>query len=178
MKFYLFFIFLAVYNAGCMTTLQLQHYAIYPAVGRENFAGYMRANNRAAALPTILPAMLLLLTSIAMLFYRPQFVRQAEAVGHLVHPDRLAVALGVRHPEVALDVLLGRRALLLAHDDDRPAVELGDAANDRGVVAEAAIAVQLLETIEYARDHVEGVWTLDVARRLHGIPRASARGEL
>jgi hypothetical protein len=84
MTFYLFFLFLAVYNAGCMTTLQLQHYAIYPAVGKESFANYMRANNRAAALPTILPAMLLLLMSIAMLFYRPQFVRQAEAIGFVV----------------------------------------------------------------------------------------------
>jgi hypothetical protein len=43
------FLFLAIYNAGCMTALQLQHYGIYPAVGREGFAGYMRANNRAAA---------------------------------------------------------------------------------------------------------------------------------
>jgi hypothetical protein len=84
MTFYLFFVFLAVYNAGCMTTLQLQHYAIYPAVGRDNFAQYIRANNRAAALPTILPAMLLLLMSIAMLFYRPPFVRQAEAIGFVV----------------------------------------------------------------------------------------------
>jgi hypothetical protein len=84
MTFYLFFLFLAIYNAGCMTTLQLQHYAIYPAVGKENFAGYMRANNRAAALPTILPAMLLLLASIVLLFYRPPFVRPAEAIGFLI----------------------------------------------------------------------------------------------
>jgi hypothetical protein len=82
--FYLFFLFLAIYNAGCMTTLQLQHYAIYPAVGKENFANYMRANNRAAALPTILPAMLLLLASIVLLFYRPQFVRPAEAIGFVI----------------------------------------------------------------------------------------------
>ena len=52
MTFYLFFVFLAIYNAGCMTTLQLQHYGIYPSVGKENFANYMRANNRAAALPS------------------------------------------------------------------------------------------------------------------------------
>lgn len=83
MKFYLFFLFLAIYNAGCMTTLQLQHYAIYPAVGKENFAAYMRANNRAAALPTILPAMLLLLTSIVLLFYRPQFVSEPQAIAFL-----------------------------------------------------------------------------------------------
>ena len=61
---FLLFQFLAIYNAGCMTTLQLQHYGIYPAVGREHFARYMRANNRAALLPTILPAMLLLVSSL------------------------------------------------------------------------------------------------------------------
>ena len=50
MTLFVVFLFLAIYNAGCMTALQLQHYGIYPAVGREGFAEYMRANNRAAAL--------------------------------------------------------------------------------------------------------------------------------
>jgi hypothetical protein len=73
------FLFLAVYNAGCMTTLQLQHYGIYPSVGTEHFADYMRANNRAAALPTIVPAMLLLLSSLALVLQRPAFIRPYEA---------------------------------------------------------------------------------------------------
>jgi hypothetical protein len=73
------FVFLSIYNAGCMTALQLQHYGIYPAVGRDGFAEYMRANNRAAALPTILPGMLLLLLSIALVVFRPSFVRPYEA---------------------------------------------------------------------------------------------------
>jgi hypothetical protein len=73
------FVCLSIYNAGCMTALQLQHYGIYPAVGREGFAEYMRANNRAAALPTILPGMLLLLLSIALVVFRPSFVRPYEA---------------------------------------------------------------------------------------------------
>ena len=79
MTLFVIFMFLAVYNAGCMTTLQLQHYGIYHAVGKENFAGYMRANNRAAALPTILPALLLLLVSMALVFLRPEFIRGYEA---------------------------------------------------------------------------------------------------
>ncbi len=77
------FAFLAMYNAGCMTTLQLQHYGIYPAVGKEHFAEYMRANNRAAALPTILPAMLLLITSLLLTVQRPVFVRPYEAMAAL-----------------------------------------------------------------------------------------------
>ena len=84
MTFYLFLVFLAIYNAGCMTTLQLQHYGIYPSVGKENFANYMRANNRAAALPTILPAMLLLFSSIVLMVYRPPFVRLSETVGFMI----------------------------------------------------------------------------------------------
>jgi hypothetical protein len=77
------FLFLAIYNAGCMTTLQLQHYGIYPAVGKEHFAHYMRANNRAAALPTVLPAMLLLLSSLVLMLQRPGFMRPYEAAAGL-----------------------------------------------------------------------------------------------
>ena len=80
MTLFLAFLVLAIYNAGCMTVLQLQHYGTYSSVGKENFRGYMRANNRAAVLPTILPAVLLLLTSISLAVRRPGFVRPYEAV--------------------------------------------------------------------------------------------------
>ena len=53
--------------------------------------------------------------------------RQPEPLGELHDPHRLAVALGVGHPEVAPDVLVGVGALLLADDDDPPAVEPGEA---------------------------------------------------
>jgi hypothetical protein len=77
---FIVFLFLAIYNAGCMTALQLQHYGIYPAVGREDFAEYMRANNRAALVPTIIPAILLLLASVGLVFFRPAFVGNLEGV--------------------------------------------------------------------------------------------------
>ena len=80
MTLFIVFLFLAIYNAGNMTTLQLQHYGIYPAVPKEGFAEYMRANNRAAALPTILPAILLLLTSVGLVMYRPVFVNPFEGI--------------------------------------------------------------------------------------------------
>lgn len=83
MTLFVVFLFLAVYNAGCMTTLQLQHYGIYPAVGYEHFADYMRANNRAAALPTIVPAMLLLLSSLVLVLQRPGFIRPYESAAAL-----------------------------------------------------------------------------------------------
>jgi hypothetical protein len=77
------FLCLAIYNAGCMTTLQLQHYGIYPAVGQEHFAAYVRANNRAATWPTIIPALLLLLSSLALVVQRPGFVWPSEAAAGL-----------------------------------------------------------------------------------------------
>lgn len=74
------FLFLAVFNAGNMTTLQIQHYGIYPFVGRETFKEYMQANNKSARIPSILPAMLLLLVNIILLFIRPQFLTKTEVI--------------------------------------------------------------------------------------------------
>jgi hypothetical protein len=68
------YLFLAVFNAGNMTTLQIQHYAIYPFVGKENFKIYMQANNKSAVIPSILPAMLLLIVNLILLFTRPAFM--------------------------------------------------------------------------------------------------------
>ena len=73
------FAFLAAFNAGTMATLQIQHYGIYRFVGRTNFAEYIRANNRAALLPAILPALLLLLVSLFLLVARPVFMSLGEA---------------------------------------------------------------------------------------------------
>jgi hypothetical protein len=78
------FLFLAVFNAGNMTTLQIQHYGIYPFVGREAFKEYMQANNKSARIPSILPAMLLLLVNIILLFIRPQFITKTEVIIFLV----------------------------------------------------------------------------------------------
>ena len=78
------FVLLAAFNAGTMTTLQLQHYSLYPEVGRDAFVGYIRANNKAAFVPAILPAMLLLVTSVALVIRRPPFMTSASAVLVLV----------------------------------------------------------------------------------------------
>jgi hypothetical protein len=74
------FLFLAVFNAGNMTTLQIQHYGIYPFVGKETFKEYMQANNKSARIPSILPEMLLLLVNIILLFTRPQFLSVSEVL--------------------------------------------------------------------------------------------------
>src|SRR5690606_11827452 len=66
--------------------------------------------------------------------------RKAETVGEIHEADRLAVAFGPGHAEVALDPAAGVVALLLAEDDDRPATEPREPAHDREVVREIAVA--------------------------------------
>lgn len=72
--------FLAAYNAGNMCSLQMQHYGIYPYVGKENFKNYMSANNKAALIPAVLPGMLMLFLSIILMFIRPNFMTSVEAI--------------------------------------------------------------------------------------------------
>ena len=74
------YLFLAVYNAGNMLTLQIQHYGIYPSVGEENFKNYMKANNKSAMVPSIVPAMLLMLVNIILIFSRPAFLPRSIAI--------------------------------------------------------------------------------------------------
>ena len=93
------FVFLSIFNAGAMTTLQLQHYGIYDLVGRETFAAYIGANNRAALVPVILPALLLLLTSAILLVRRPAFMHASEAI----------VAFGLNVVQLASTILWQRR---------------------------------------------------------------------
>ena len=99
----------------------------------------------------------------------------AEPLGELHDPHRLAIALGVGHPEVAPDVLVGVGALLLADDDDPPAVDPGEPGDDRRVVAEQAVAVQLDEVVGHRVDELERPRPAQVARELDARPDGVAR---
>jgi hypothetical protein len=66
--------------------------------------------------------------------------RDVEAVGHLHQPHRLAVALRPRHAEIVLEPALGRRTLLVSDDADAFAAEASEAADDRFVLGELAVA--------------------------------------
>jgi hypothetical protein len=81
---YSIYLFLAVFNAGNMLTLQIQHYGIYSFIAKEGFKEYMIANNKAAVVPSILPAMLLLIVNIILLFSRPVFMSLTIAIVSLV----------------------------------------------------------------------------------------------
>ena len=104
--------------------------------------------------------------------------REAELVGQLVHADGLAVPLGVGHPEVPLHVLLRPAALLVAHDDDAAAVEGGQAGDDGGVLAEAAVALELDPVGQEALHVVRRVGTVGVPRELHLLHRRQLGEEL
>jgi len=93
------FVLLAAFNAGTMTTLQLQHYGIYRFVGRTNFNEYIRANNRAAVLPAIVPAILLLIASVVLMFERPRFMSRGDA----------AVAVSLNLAQLASTIVWQRR---------------------------------------------------------------------
>ena len=69
--------------------------------------------------------------------------------------ERLSVSLGPRVPEVPVDLLLGVAALLVADDGDGLVVEEREAGDDRRVVAEPAIAVDLGELREQPLDVVQ-----------------------
>ena len=71
------------------------------------------------------------------------------------HAHRLAVALRLRHAEVADQLLLRVAALLLADHHHRLAFEEGHARNDGGIVGKGAIAVQFHEVGEQPLDVIE-----------------------
>ena len=61
--------------------------------------------------------------------------RHVELLGELHQAQRLAIALRMRHAEVALEILLRVAAALVADDHHRLAVEARPAADDRRVFA-------------------------------------------
>src|SRR4029453_9163277 len=87
---------------------------------------------------------------------------------HQAHP--LAIALRVRHPEVAARALVEVAALLLADERDRPAAEAGEAGDERRVLGSRTVAVQLDEVLEEALHVVERVRPLRVAGEVDGSP--------
>src|SRR5258708_6077689 len=77
------YLFLAIYCAGSMTVLQMQHFALYPKVGHEYFKEYIHANNKAAFIPAILPALLLLISTVVLLFVRPAYMQVSFVIAAL-----------------------------------------------------------------------------------------------
>ena len=103
---------------------------------------------------------------------------QVELLRQPHQAQRLAVALGVGEPEVVLDVLLGVVALLVAHDHHLLVADGGEAADERLVVAEAAVAAHLHEIGGDELDVVEGVGPRRMTHDLHALPGAEVGVDL
>ena len=112
--------------------------------------------------------------------------RQAELARELHLLQRLAIAFGMGAAEVAGLALGQVFPLLMADEHDLEIVEVGEARDDRLVVAEGAVAVQLEELLEDQIDDSRGsagrcwcreTWTICQGSRLR-IDLALERGQL
>ena len=101
--------------------------------------------------------------------------RPAELGRQLHGAQGLAVALRLRHAEIAVELLFGVAAFLLADQHDGLAVEPAHAADDGRIVAEKAVAVDLLKVGQDALNVVERVRPLGMARVLDSLPGGLSR---
>ena len=98
--------------------------------------------------------------------------RQAESVGELHEPGGLAIALRPRHAEIMLQPALRVGALLLADEADRLAAKPREAADDRRILAEGAVAGERRELAEQQPHIVGEMRPLRMARDLDFLPSA------
>jgi hypothetical protein len=99
------FVYLSSLSAGVMLVLQVQHFGLYPLVGKEGFAAYVAANNRASFFPAIVAALVLMVLTIVLLFDRPPFLSAVEAAAcvalHLTNIASTIVWQGRMHARLA-----------------------------------------------------------------------------
>src|SRR5205085_2393721 len=96
--------------------------------------------------------------------------RDVKAAGHFHPPHRLAVALGARHAEIVLEPALGRGALLLPDDANALPLEAAEAADDRRVVTELAVAGERREVVYQLRNVIETMRARRPTRHLRLLP--------
>ena len=85
-------------------------------------------------------------------------------------PATLPVALGIRHTEIAIHLLLGIASLLVTDDQHFLSVETRHAADDCGIVGKTAVAVDLAPVGEDALHVIQCVGALGMARHLGALP--------
>ena len=83
--------------------------------------------------------------------------------------QRLAIALGIRHAESAIEILLGVAPLLVADHHHRAIADQCQSTDDRRIVTEVAIAVQLGPLGKAPLDIVERVRPARVLGQLHAL---------
>src|SRR4051812_19878078 len=77
----------------------------------------------------------------------------------------------MRHPEVAVQVLLGVASALMPDDHHRLAIEARPSTDDRGVLAKETVAVELDEVGEAQTDVIIRQGALEAPRHLHALER-------
>src|SRR5208283_183866 len=132
-----------------------------------------------------LPALLRANSGLTALRVDQRDYRQPKPLCQLIDARRLAIALGQRLAEIALDSLSRRAAPLMTHHGDRPASEIGEPRHDRSVVGEAPVAMYLDKVAHQQVDVIERLrpigmprqaYALDSARRLQ--PRRAGRRDI
>ena len=96
--------------------------------------------------------------------------RKPEAAGKIHQPRRLAVALGPRHAEIALDTLLGGASLFGAHDHHGLATEPGHATDHGIVLGIVAVTGKRREILEQLVDDGADARPVRMARDLYLFP--------
>ena len=81
----------------------------------------------------------------------------------------------MRHAKVSIHPLFRVARFLVAHNDDFLAVKASHPANNRRIVAEAAIPVNLAPIGKNALDIIQRVGTLRMARQFRALPRVQVR---
>ena len=104
--------------------------------------------------------------------------RPAESFGQTEQAQRLAIALGPRHAEVAPDLVRYALAALVADHHDRRPPKACQPADDRRVVGEHPVAVQFHELGAQRPDVIQGVGPVGVAGELDALPRGQGTEHL
>src|SRR5690606_26524989 len=89
--------------------------------------------------------------------------------------ERLAVAFGMGAPEMAGDFLRGVLALAMADDEHAPAAQGAEPGEDRGIIAERAVAMELDEVFDQELDVIARQRAIGMARELDALPRRQLR---
>ncbi len=101
--------------------------------------------------------------------------RQAEALGQPHQPPRLAIPFRPPHAEIVLEPSLGIGALFGAEHENAAPAKAADAADDRRILGECAVAGERHEIGDQSADVVEAMRPFGMPGHLNLLPRRQAR---
>ena len=96
--------------------------------------------------------------------------RYIETFSQLHQTQCLAVTLGSRHAEIAVDFLLRITAFLMPDNHHRNPFQLGKATDDRRIISKGPIPVEFMKILEHHLDIVEGVGAQGMTGKLRNLP--------